>query len=146
MSRGRDPAADRCPKVVGYRICRGRYDKRPCPRVRPIRSRLLQVVRVNRLDLLADTGIEQTFVSTVNERGFSHREDLDGTSKLIAIPKVRRDRHRVPASGIRPGERTGAENDIDFDRRKLRARDIEATLHVVMVSAEEAVIELSVVV
>ncbi len=142
MSRGHDPAADRCPKVVGYRICRGRYDKRPCPRVRPIRSRLLQVVRFNRLDLLADTGIKQTFVSTVNERGFSHREDLDGTSKLIAIPKVRRDRHRVPASG----ERTGAENDIDFDRRKLRARDIEAPLHVVMVSAEEAVITLSVVV
>ena len=64
---------------------------------------LLRVFRVNRFNLLAGNGLKQTLVVTVNKMRFSDREDLDGVSKFLVFSKVRRDRHRVPASSMRTG-------------------------------------------
>jgi len=79
---------------------------------------LLRVFRGDRFNLLAGNGLKQTLVITVNTMRFSHREDLDGVSKFPVFSKVRRDRHRVPASGMRTGKRAGkragAENGIDL--------------------------------
>ena len=67
----------------------------------------------------------------VDEMGFRHREHLDGIGELVVAFEIGRDRHRITASRMRPGERAGTEIGVGLDRCKLRILDVEAALHVV---------------